>query len=160
MISGVDNVIIAAGNISTSLRGFLDLLWVKWPYMRVSIDTAEKDSPGFLSWGDARADVLEPAAEILVCRDVVMEAGWERDGYALLEGGEGPFALMYEQLRMPSFRCEVKDDPYSRDDCHFVPYEVLVVAPGASIVTLVTPDTESMFSRTLMELLVSCIGKN
>ncbi|WP_327039675.1 hypothetical protein [Micromonospora maris] len=125
----------------------LDDLHGRWPNMLVALDGP------FLPWRRTRAQVPAGAGEVYVARDAQMERRWDDVGYSLMEQGEGPFAVLYEPCRHPTVEIRLDEDPYDRRGFGFEPYSATLVTAGLSMVTVVTPDADSPFSRGLIDAL-------
>lgn len=157
MITGFDSVFVLGGNVPELIFRFLDTRLREWPGMMVSVADVDADNGRFERWADHKF-TLPPAAEILVVRDEVMESAWSEDGYSVSSEGEGQFAIHYEGMKRAATRMTALDDPYARQGFGFEPYEVTVVGGTLSLVTLVTPDSESEFSVALTSSFVASLG--
>jgi hypothetical protein len=148
MITGFDTVIVTAAPVDSGIRTMLDELRRRWPSLRVAL----AGGGAFTPWAIARHAMAANAGEILVARDARMEHRWDEEGYCLMEDGEGPFALLYQPAARPVVEVRFNDDPYGRES-RFEPYSATVVMAGLSLVTVVTPDEDSPFSRNIRSLL-------
>jgi hypothetical protein len=157
MIGGFDTVIICGGDIRESIHRFLQGRSRDWPKMRISI-SGVSEGEQFEEWTRFRHQ-LPLKGEILVARDEVMEAAWEGSGYALNREGEGPFAIYYEEVKWTSMPIKALSDPYDRSGFRFEPYQLTLVARGLKLVTLVTPDLESRFSRSLIDSFIAVLER-
>jgi hypothetical protein len=124
--------------------------------MRVSVSGVCADR--FWQWTDDRFQ-LPSVGEILVARDESMEAEWDELGYALNSDGEGPFAIYYETIKRSATLLKALEDPYDRELSRFEPYDLTLVGQGLFLVTLVTPGSDSPFSRLLLEAFVTALGQ-
>jgi hypothetical protein len=149
VISGHDTVLVAAGPVADALRRLLDDLYREWPQMLVAAE--ELQAGAFLPWVAARGTLPATQGELLVARDEAMLRRWENDGYSLMERGEGPFMLAYQPAGRTATEIHFQEDPYGRPAGFlFEPYPATLIASGFSLVTVVTPDAESLFSRGLV----------
>ncbi|MEV4813849.1 hypothetical protein [Micromonospora avicenniae] len=151
MITGYDTVLITGAPVDAGIRAMLDDLHERWPGMLVAVG-GEQVGP-FLPWRRVRAQVPAGAGEVYVARDAEMERRWDEVGYSLMEHDEGPFALLYEPSGEPAVEIQLNEDPYHRTDFGFEPYPATLVTAGMSLVTVVTPDKGSPFSRELLDAL-------
>lgn len=85
-----------------------------------------------------------------------MADDWRDNGYVLGEQG-GPFSILYEPLQQRSLKVCALEDPYGRSDYGFLPYEMILLNNSAWLVTLVTPDSESDFSKGLANSLSAAL---
>ncbi|WP_460364073.1 hypothetical protein [Actinocorallia lasiicapitis] len=92
-----------------------------------------------------------------MARDRAMEVAWDDAGYGLSDG-EGPFALYYEPFLPRTRRIQFLEDPYQRDGFRFLPYEAGLVGSGLWLVTVITPDSSSLFSRGIIDAVISSLG--
>ncbi|GAA4967404.1 hypothetical protein [Actinoplanes utahensis] len=160
MITGYDRVVIARTPVGAAMKAMLDVLHSRWPDMLVALGDRESGRVGpFLQWGQMRREVPSAAAELYVARDAVMEQRWDEVGYSLMEGGEGPFALLYEPAPQPAVAIQINQEPYERKGFGFNPYKASLITAGLSLVTIVTPDEESSFSRNLFGSLHEALTK-
>jgi hypothetical protein len=148
--SGHDSVFVTDSGAPQAVRAMLDGIARTWPDMIVAVTGVRGDE--FAEWSTVRDELPEDAGELLVARDASMEARWDEVGYALMEGGEGPFALYYRRAPRPVVRVRLLDDPYEHGS-EFEPYEATMVSSGMYLVTIVTPGLDSPFSRGLLDLL-------
>lgn len=149
MITGVDTVLLAAGPAAPAVEDLLRHQTGRWPSMRVAVDDVAGSE--FVAWAGEAARLPAERAEILVARDEDMVDSWDRDGYRLTPDGDGPFQIIYERCPLSRLRVLALDDPYGRTGFAFEPYEVLLAGTGLYLVTLVTPDADSEFSRSLID---------
>ncbi|WP_305784403.1 hypothetical protein [Symbioplanes lichenis] len=150
MVTGYDSVIIARSPAGPGIRAMLDALHTRWPAMLVGRSTAEETGiDPFLPWPRARGDVAPEAGELYVARDATMEQDWDDYGYDLRPDGEGPFAVLYRPLPHPATTISLTEDPASRPD----PYDAVLITAGLSLITVVTPDETSPFSRDIHDRL-------
>ncbi|WP_146247289.1 hypothetical protein [Micromonospora arborensis] len=129
----------------------LDELHGRWPDMLVALG-GEQVGP-FLPWRKARAEVPADAGEVYVARDAEMERRWDDVGYSLMEHAEGPFAVLYELASQSAVGIQLHEDPYGRSGFGFDPHPATLVTVGMSLVTIVTPDADSFFSRGILNAL-------
>lgn len=148
MITGFDTVFVARATVAGAVRKLLDDLHHQWPDMVVALTGT--DDERFTPWQTARNNVPVGSGEVLVARDTHMEQRWEVAGYALMEHGEGPFAVLYQPSARPLIAIHLNEDPYD-STYGFKPYPATLVAAGLSLVTVVTPDVDSPFSRQILE---------
>jgi hypothetical protein len=154
MITGYDSVVIAKSPAGPGVRAMVDGLHARWPDMVVALGGKDAESIGpFMPWRQARAAVPAEAGELYVARDAAMERAWDDVGYSLMEGGEGPFAVLYRPAPKRTVAIQLDEEPYGWEGFRFEPYEATLVSAGLSLVTIVTPDEESFFSRDLRGLL-------
>lgn len=151
MITGYDTALITGAPVDAGIRAMLDDLNGRWPNMLVALGREQLGS--FLPWRKMRAQVPAGAGEVYVARDAEMERRWDDVGYSLMEHGEGPFAVLYEFAGQPAVEIEFHEDPYERRGFGFEPYPATLVTAGLSLVTIVTPDADSPFSRGLLDAL-------
>jgi hypothetical protein len=156
VISGSDTVFISCGDIREAIDRFLNGRLQDWPGMRVSVSGISGGR--FRQWAEYRSQ-FPPEGEILVARDETMEAAWNEVGYVLGPEGEGPFAIFYETVKRAATQMKALVDPYNREGFRFEPYELTLVGCGLYLVTLVTPDLDSRFSRLLVDSLVTALGQ-
>ncbi|WP_203931235.1 hypothetical protein [Virgisporangium ochraceum] len=136
---------VTAAPVHVGIRGMLDDLHREWPDMVVAIG----ESGTFTRWAMARGVVPTGAGEVLVARDEGMEQRWDRDGWILMERDEGPFAVFYQPAPIPSVDIQFNDDPYGRGFT-FEPYGATMLTAGLFLVTVVTPDRDSPFTRQVL----------
>jgi hypothetical protein len=157
MITGSDTVLITARKPGPAAREFLDTWAARWVDMRICVTTA--DDSEFIGWPAARASVPDEEGELLIVRDADMESAWDEHGYQVPGSTEGPIAILYQPCTARVFSVTARSDPYARDALfRFDPYDVLVVGSGLTLVTIVTPDTDSEFSKTAIDKLVSSLS--
>ncbi|GLW29210.1 hypothetical protein [Actinoplanes regularis] len=149
MITGYDSVVIARTPVGAGVRAMLDGVHTSWPDMLVAIGEAET----FLPWLQTRRAIPAEAGELYVARDAAMEQEWDEVGYALMAGGEGPFAVLYQPSPQPTIAIRADENPYEHRGFGFDPYAATLITTGLSLVTIVTPDEESPFSKNLRALL-------
>jgi hypothetical protein len=142
---GYDTVFVTAAPVDVGVRVMLDDLHRHWPDMVVAIGEAGT----FTTWAVAREAVPAGSGELLVARDGEMERRWDRDGWILMERGEGPFAVFYRPSPSPVVDIQFHDDPYARG-FDFEPYGATMITAGMSLVTVVTPDKDSPFTRDVL----------
>ncbi|MEV2240352.1 hypothetical protein [Micromonospora sp. NPDC049891] len=56
-------------------------------------------------------------------------------------------------LSQPAVEIQLNENPYQRTGLGFEPYPATLVTAGLSLVTIVTPDAESHFSRGILDAL-------
>ncbi|MFI7576557.1 hypothetical protein [Micromonospora sp. NPDC049497] len=151
MITGYDTVLITSGPVDAGIRAMLDGLHRRWPDMLVALG-GEYIGP-FLPWRSTREQVPVGAGEVYVARDAEMERRWDDVGYSLMEHAEGPFAVLYQPASQPAVEIQLNENPYERRGFGFEPYAATLVTAGLSLVTIVTPDADSPFSRGLLDAL-------
>lgn len=160
MITGHDSVIIARSPAGAAVRAMLDGMHSRWPDMLVGRSEAAEATIGpFLPWPQARADVPAETGELYVARDAAMEADWDEYGYDPREDGEGPFALLYTPSPLPTTTIRAEQDPYGDRGSGFTPHEAVLVTAGLSLITMVTPDDDSPFSRDLRDRLIRALSR-
>jgi hypothetical protein len=142
---GYDTVFVTAAPVHVGIQAMLDDLHRQWPDMVVAIGEAG----AFTTWTVARAAVPTGAGQVLVARDELMEQRWDRDGWILMDRDEGPFALLYQPSPSPQVEVQFNEDPYNRG-FNFEPYSATMVMAGMSLVTVVTPDKDSPFTRQIL----------
>jgi len=167
MITGDDRVMVVMGaDVSHAIRLFLDSWGRRWPSMRVAVEGEGMPLSDFVPWVEARDLVPPVAGDVLVSRDDGMDEAWSEHGYTVRDGREGPFMISF-QAGPSVLKCRVLEDPYlpHRDgapveDEMFEPYDVTLIAPASSLVTLVAPEGPgaSVFSDELEGDLVSFLG--
>lgn len=150
MITGYDTVLITSTPVDAGIRAMLDDLNGIWPNMLVAFGG---EHVGPLPWRRTRAQVPAGADEVYVARDAEMERRWDDVGYSLMAQAEGPFAVLYQPSSQPAVEIELNEDPYRPRGLGFEPYPATLVTAGLSLVTIVTPDADSPFSRGLIEAL-------
>ena len=151
MITGYDSVFIARTPVGAAVRAMLDGLHDRWPDMLVALGQGESSEMGpFLPWLRTRDAVPSDAGELYVARDAVMEQQWDAVGYSLVDGAEGPFAVLYQPTPRSAIAIRVDDEPYERDGFRFEPYPATLITAGLTLITMVTPGEESLFSRDLL----------
>lgn len=151
MITGYDTVLVTGAPVDAGIRVMLDDLHGRWPNMLVALG-GEHVGP-FLPWRTTRARVPAGAGEVYVARDAEMERCWDDLGYSLMEHAEGPFAVLYQPSSQPAVEIQLNENPYERRGFDFEPYPATLVTAGLSLVTIVTPDADSSFSRGLLDAL-------
>lgn len=149
MITGYDTVLITGAPVDAGIRAMLDDLHGRWPNMLVAL--GGKHVGAFLPWQRVRAQVPVGAGEVYVARDAEMERRWDDVGYSLMKKAEGPFAVLYESSGQPAIEIQLNENPYERRDFGWEPYPAMLVTAGLSLVTIVTPDADSPFSRGLLD---------
>lgn len=154
MITGFDSVVVTAGLPGPAIGRFLTQWGLQWPDMRVS--TGDPAESPFVTWRDARPAVPEKRGEVLVARDERMLSDWDEHGYAIPGSAVGPFYLLYEPCPAPQFSALLQHDPYA-GGMRFDPYPVTIVGTGLSLVTVVTPDEDSEFSRSVIDGVVAAL---
>ena len=155
MITGFDTVVVTAGRPGPAIGRFLTEWGSQWPDMQVSAgDPAE---PPFITWRDAGPALPETRGEVLVARDERMLSDWDEHGYALPGSAVGPFFLLYQPCPAPRFRAQVQQDPYVTG-MRFDPYPVTIVGTGLSLITIVTPDEDSEFSRSVIDGMIAALA--
>jgi hypothetical protein len=149
VISGVDQVIVSPADPASGLRQFLNGWSERWPDMRTAVDGVLGSE--FFRWRDIRPDLPHKRGEILVARDLRMNEDWDEYGYRLGVDGQGPFYILYRQAPAGSLPMQALRDPFENDlSDGFEPYEVQLVGSGLSLITIVLPDADSEFSRSVM----------
>ncbi|SCG69547.1 hypothetical protein GA0070613_4627 [Micromonospora inositola] len=151
MITGHDTVFVTGAPVDAGIRTMLDVLHCRWPNMLVAVSGVADDV--FLPWQTSRNDVPAGTGEVLVARDAQMEQRWDEVGYSLMEHDEGPFALLYQPSGRTTVQIQVDEDPYGPSGFRFEPHSATLITAGLSLVTVVTPDAESPFSRRILDAL-------
>ncbi len=151
MITGYDTILITGAPVDAGIRAMLDGLHGTWPSLVVALG-GEHVGP-FLPWRSRRGQVPAGTGEVYVARDAEMEQRWDDVGYSLMEQAEGPFAVLYQPASQPAVEIQLNDDPYERKGFGFDPYPATLVTAGLSLVTVVTPDADSPFSRGIINAL-------
>ncbi|GAA4578794.1 hypothetical protein GCM10023176_55350 [Micromonospora coerulea] len=151
MITGHDTVFVTGAPVDAGIRAMLDALHRQWPNMLVAVSGVADGV--FLPWLTSRNDVPAGTGEVLVARDAHMEQRWDEVGYSLMEYDEGPFAVLYQPSGRTAVEIQVDEDPYGRSRSGFEPHSATLVTAGLSLVTVVTPDLESPFSRRILDAL-------
>lgn len=95
---------------------------------------------------------------MLIAEDDEMVQRWDEDGYHLSAAGTGPLMIAFEPCPVPRLRAQVLDDPYGDRGLGFDPYEVTLLGTKLFLVTIVTPDADSAFSRTAIDRLAECLN--
>lgn len=155
MISGFDTVFVARGPVTQPVSRLLDKWLTRWPALRTSVEGRAGDE--FCPWNPKALTLSADRVHILVARDREMEVEWDNRGYALDSLGEGPFSIAYEPCGWKTLGARLLEDPYSREGFGFVPYEATVVGAGLYMVSVVTPDAESAFSKDVLDDLVEVL---
>ncbi|MEV8438252.1 hypothetical protein AB0425_12810 [Actinosynnema sp. NPDC051121] len=155
MITGFDSVVLAAARPGPALGRFLERWGRGWPDMRVSAGDPAR-SP-FVTWRDERPVLPEARGEVLVARDERMLSDWDEHGYEVPGSSAGPFALLYEPCPAPRFPALAQEDPYARGAL-FDPYQITIVGAALSLVTIVTPDEDSEFSRRVIDGVIDALA--
>jgi hypothetical protein len=156
MITGFDSVVIAAGRPGPAIGRFLEQWGLLWPDMRIS--TGDPAQSSFVTWRDERPALPEVRGEVLVARDEGMLSDWDEHGYEIPGSTAGPFALFYRPCPAPSFSALVQDDPYA-GGMLFDPYPITIVGAALSLVTVVTPDENSEFSRGVIDGVIAALAR-
>lgn len=160
MISGYDGVLVGRSPAGPGVRAMLDEMHTRWPGMLVGRSAATTAGIGpFLPWLQVRDQVPAEAGELYVARDAGMEQDWDESGYDLRDDGEGPFAVLYQPSPRSTTAIRFEQQPYSDQGLGFDPYEAVLVTAGLSLITLVTPDEESLFSRELRSRLTRALSR-
>jgi hypothetical protein len=156
IITGADTVLVVAGHGGAAAVRFLDGWARRWPAMWVALDGPGAPPEG--GWPEVRDRVAADVGVILVARDEQMSAAWEEHGYDIPGEPEGPVAVWYQPCPARRFTALATTDPYARPgEFLFDPYEVAVIGAGLSLVTLVTPDADTDFSREVIAAFIdSC----
>lgn len=158
MITGFDSVVLTARRPGPAIARFLEQWSDRWPDMRVAVTDGSGESR-FVAWRATRPSIPDTNGEVLVARDERMLGDWDEHGYELLDPAAGPFAVFYRPCPARQFPALVHGDPYAQDVGHpFEPYPVTVVGAGLWLVTAVTPDDESAFSRSVIEAVIAAFG--
>ncbi|AEV84708.1 hypothetical protein ACWT_3685 [Actinoplanes sp. SE50] len=89
-----------------------------------------------------------------------MEQDWDEAGYSLRADGEGPFAVLYQPSPQPTIAIRVNEHPYEHRGYGFQPHTATLITAGLSLVTIVTPDEKSLFSKNLHGLLSKALIGN
>ncbi len=153
MISGSDTVLITAQRPGPAITKFLDGWTARWVNMRVAITGA--DDSDFVDWLEVRASIPVDDGELLIVRDADMETAWEEHGYQIPGSAEGPLAILYQPCPARVFSVKAISDPYARDtQFKFEQYGVIVAGSGLTLMTVVTPDTDSKFFRDVIDSLI------
>ncbi|TVT38045.1 hypothetical protein FNH05_24685 [Amycolatopsis rhizosphaerae] len=155
MITGFDTVLIAAGPAGPAVTRLLNQWARHWTDMRVAL--VDHDDSGFREWSSTRQDLPQRQGTILVARDDDMVADWDEHGYKIPDSPEGPFSLLYEPCPARVFSALVKEDPYARNG-RFEPYDAAIVGHNLTLVTIVTPDEQSDYSRSIIDAAVSALA--
>ncbi|WP_433495869.1 hypothetical protein ACQP26_13295 [Micromonospora sp. CA-248089] len=151
MITGYDTVFITGAPVDAGIRVMLEDLHARWPNVLVALGG---DHVGqFRPWRTTRAQMPAGAGEVYVARDAEMERRWDDLGYSLSEHAEGPSAVLYEFASQPAVEIQLNEDPYERRGVDIDPYPATLVTAGLSLVTIVTPDADSLSSRGLLHAL-------
>jgi hypothetical protein len=156
MITGADTVVLTAGRPGPAIGRFLEQCGRRWPDMRISAGDPAQGQ--FVAWRDTRLPIPEACGEVLVAQDERMVSDWTDHGYAIPGSAVGPFALFYQPCAAPRFAALVQQDPYARG-LGFEPYPVTVVATDLSLVTVVTPDDDSEFSRSVIDGVIAALAQ-
>ncbi|MEU8263112.1 hypothetical protein AB0C02_21075 [Micromonospora sp. NPDC048999] len=152
VITGYDTVFITGAPVDAGVRAMLDGLSRNWPEMLVALGGSTLGP--FAPWSSMRDLVPAGRGEVYVVRDPVMKERWDDVGYSLMDGGEGPFAVLYRPSPQPAIEVQLHEDPYDFGlGIGFEPYSATLVTAGLSLVTVVAPDDESPFSRGLLDSL-------
>ncbi|WP_093657879.1 hypothetical protein [Streptomyces radiopugnans] len=155
MITGFDQVVVVPGPAPVVIERFLGRWRVRWPGLRVAVDTDEAEAD-FSPWLPGRHRLPAGQAEVLLSRDEDMESLWDTEGYSLDRRGEGPVAFFYQPARWHSLKLKTLEDPYPHAGLKHQPYPVTLAGAGFSLVTIVTPDEESDFSRSVSDAFLEC----
>ena len=150
-ITGFDTVLMAPGPAAPGIARFLDRWRERWPGLLVGVDGITADA--CVPWTPGELTLPPESGEVSVVRDEQMDDFWEAEGYALDRHGEGPFLLLYRPCPRQGVRATVLDDPYDHGT-GFRPYETVLASGGMSLVTVVTPDDDSPFSRDVVSTLL------
>ncbi|WP_306206872.1 hypothetical protein [Actinoplanes sp. RD1] len=160
MITGYDSVMIARSPAGPAVRAMLDGLHNRWPHMLVGRSEAEETAIGpFLPWLRTRDHVPAGTGELYVARDKGMEKDWDDYGYDLRDDGEGPFAVLYRPSPRSTTAIRVDEEPYEDRGFRFSPHPAVLVTAGLSLITMVTPDEGSPFSRDLRDRLTRALSR-
>ncbi|KAB2347844.1 hypothetical protein [Actinomadura rudentiformis] len=151
MITGYDSVLLSTSPPGNAVATFVRGLSQRWPALRIALDESE-----FVKWDPAIA-LPDERAEILLAQDEQMVERWEDEGYYLSRSGEGPLMVVYEPCPSSRLKILLLDDPYGRTGFAFEPYEVALTGPGLSLVTIVTPDSDSEFSKQAIAELTTAL---
>ena len=69
--------------------------------------------------------------------------------------------ILYQPCPVRTFSVAVKENPYARDDpFRFEEYDAIVIGAGMSLITVVTPDLDSEFSKNVIKCLILSFGRN
>lgn len=155
VITGFDRVVVVPGRASVVVECFLECWRGRWPGLRVAVDTDETGAE-FSPWLPGRHRLPDGPADVLVSRDAGMEEFWDAEGYALDGKREGPVAFFYQLARWRALKLTTLEDPYPYEGCRHEPYPVTLAGAEFSLVTIVTPDEESDFSRSVLDAFLKC----
>jgi hypothetical protein len=150
---GYDTVFVTAAPVHTGVQAMLDDLHRHWPNMVVAVGEAGT----FTTWTVARPTMPAGTGQVFVARDERMEQRWDLDGWIFMERDEGPFAVFYRPSPRPAVEVQFNDDPYD-GVFGFEPYSATMVMAGMSLVTVVTPDKDSPFTRQVLILLQQALS--
>ncbi|MFB7475019.1 hypothetical protein [Kitasatospora sp. NPDC056184] len=145
MITGHDLVILTPGPVAGAISSFLDATSRKWGSLLFSQQSGE-----FHPWIGRVEDISDSSGDLLIAQDRQMADRWQEEGYFVDNQG-GPFSILYQPMEKRELKVSSLEDPYSHNGFGFRPYEMLLLMHSAWLVTLVTPDEESPFSRDLMK---------
>ncbi len=88
-----------------------------------------------------------------------METAWDEHGYQIPGSVEGPLTILYQPSPVRVFSVEVTSDPYTQDaQFKFERYGATVVGSRLTLVTIVTPDTDSAFFREVVGNLIGSLA--
>ena len=138
------------------IERFLDGWLLRWPELRVAL--GDDPQVRFSTWASGELRIPADSGQILVARDEAMEAEWDDIGYELDSSREGPFCVAYEPCRRRALNVTALEDPYVRDGFRYDPYDVTLIGPCLYLVSVVTPDIESDFSRAVLAGLTKQLG--
>ena len=127
MIGGYDTLIVTSETPRIVIWRFLGLLSKRWPNLRANIGgVSVSNNPLEISWYQ-----LPENGDIHIVRDKRMEKHFDVRGMRLMNDGEGPISIWYD---------ETGDEPYE--------------------ITLVSPDDpeEDSFSGEIWKLLIESCG--
>lgn len=154
MTTGIDHVFVCSGPIERKVARFLDAWAMRWPDMTIDIEGSGEPRPWVTQW----VDDLDDTAEIYLVRDRDMDDHWERSGYTLDEWLEGPVRLAYRPFTARVIPVRALEDPYSRSDPWFDPYDLRVVGQGLFLVTVVIPEGEGSFGADVIAALEGALS--
>lgn len=154
MVTGRDQVMISSGPIDLKIARFISVWGERWPNMTVEIE----GFGGPRGWSADRLSDLGEQAAIYLVRDQEMDVHWEEFGYSLDARSEAPLCLMYRRFDAGSIAVTALEEPYGHGLGRFEPYDVTLVADGLYLITVVAPDEDSEFSRSVIEAMVDALS--
>jgi hypothetical protein len=149
MITGYDSVFVVRAAVADAVAALLDAWQRAWPDLRVSATPDGRSA--FQQWRSASRPLPADRADVLVACDEGMLAHWDEHGYDHRPDGLAPFAVLYQRASWSSLRVRCDEDPYQHGPyAAFEPYEATLLGDGFYLVTVVTPDDDSRFSRDVL----------